>query len=102
MTYREMMIDNNENLSWCRPYIHDRVQFSILEGNISGLMIDGDDVDPNPESIRTAAQIVNPDYSEYEGWTDLHILLDGDAHECACCDCPWFDVCSAMDEEVEY
>ena len=45
---------------------------------------------------------MNRYYDDYKGWNDEHIILDSDLRECACCDCPWFGVCAAMDNPPDW
>lgn len=100
--YRKMMMDCSENLGWCAPYIGKRVSIAIHEGEVAGLMIDGTEVEQTHENINKAAKIANPDYSEYAGWDDVHILLDGEVKESPCHMCPWFGVCDAMDNPDDW
>lgn len=103
MSYRDMMRENNDNLGWCRPesYLDGRVILAINEGTVAGINIDGADEAITPDAIRRVAKMVNADYDDYEGWTDLHIIQDAAHEELPCRLCPWFDVCDAMDEEDE-
>lgn len=105
MSYRDTMIENQENLEWCKPlsFLGGRVIVALNEGQITCISVDGKTLPSYPEnvhadSIRTAAKLVNPEYDEYSGWPDTHILLEADYEELPCCKCPWFDVCDAMDD----
>lgn len=102
MTYRELMEQNDENLSWCAPrsFMGGRIVAAVNDGKIVGLQIDRAEVPCNEESIRVAAKMANVDYDSYSGWSDAHILLDADNCEMPCRLCPWFGVCDAMDEET--
>lgn len=102
MTYREMMTENNENLSWCAPYslLGGRIVIAATDGKISSMQIDGTDVPVSGETIRRAAEMANECYESYQGWSDTHILLDANKEELPCRMCPWFGVCDAMDEEA--
>ena len=110
MKYRDYMADSDDNLSWCKPYIGDRVSIAINEGNPVGLIVDGEEVKPvyvgalkgyeyTAEQLEQAARAANPDYDTYSGWDALHILVNGDVSERPCRDCPWFSECDAMDEQ---
>lgn len=101
MKYRDLMRESNENLSWCKPMISDRIKFTIMEGEITALEIDGDEVGATPENIKAAAKIVNPYYDDYEGWSDDHVACQGNVKEAPCHECPWFGICEVMDEEIE-
>ena len=96
--YRKMMMDNGGNLGWCKPYISEdgKSAISLTDGKISGMMLGGVKMDTDFDFAKFA-RAVNPDYDDYDGWDDLHIALDGGIREGACCDCPWFGICEAMD-----
>lgn len=105
-TYRDLF-DNDPNptanLSWCRPFkaAEGRVYFTLCEGSINGLRIDGQDYsDITDDLIKQAAMIADDEYDEYRGWTDLELLLQS-ATELGCADCPYNSICEAMDEVVE-
>lgn len=105
-TVRETMRDKDENLGWCKPYFGpDGTTFAVNEGQLAEAMIDGQEVPTedldNPETIAKIARRVNPYYDDYSGWSAMHIALDGILREGACRECPWFDVCAAMDETNE-
>ena len=99
---RQKMIENGENLSWCKPYqIEDsekEVYFTLNEGEIQEIMIDGENIDATSETIKELAQKYNPDYDEYEGYSDFEILMDVNKNELGCKDCPWFKDCQAFDD----
>ena len=101
MTFRDHMIECRDNLSWCKPisFLDGKVIAAVNEGDICGLRIDGKDVDATPETIKMVAKLVNEDYDLYSGRSDAFIMLDADHEHLPCCDCPWFDVCDAMDNE---
>lgn len=105
MTYRDMMQEGDENLGWCNPLSWEdgKVVLAVNEGTIASIQIDGEDVPTTPENIKAVAQRINDMYDAYSGWDDTHIILDceAEAEELPCRLCPWFDVCDAMDEEVE-
>lgn len=113
--FRKKMLKEGGNLSWCAPYSSSdgRIQFALNEGEIVSLKLDGKDVDSDVPQIPFAhnatysetllekvARILNSNYDDYEGWDNTHIILEArgtSLKECDCCDCPWFDVCDAMD-----
>ena len=101
MKYRDLMRESNENQSWCRPMISDRVKFTVMEGSITALIIDGAEVPATPENINKATKIVNPYYDIYVGWSDTYIASMGDVREAPCHECPWFEQCEVMDENME-
>lgn len=105
MTFREMMQEEGGNLSWCRPYSFPGGNaLAVNEGKVVGMILRGEDLTYREPSdhMDAFAREVNPDYSTYQGWSDLHIALDGDGvRECDCRDCPWFSTCDAMAEEME-
>jgi hypothetical protein len=98
---REIMIENGQNVSWCKPLKHrtEDIFLIVNEGEISGIRINGKDENVTPEIITELAKKLNESYDEYEGWSDTHILLDADFEEMGCCDCPYFDICEAMDDD---
>ena len=101
MNYREIMMQNDENLSWCKPlfFDSDKVIIAVNETGIVGIQIDGVDTDITPAEINAVARRVNEEYDEYKGWDDKHIILDADYRELPCRLCPWFGICDAMDAE---
>lgn len=102
MTYREMMNENTENLSWCKPlsYLGGRVIIAVANGEIAGIRIDGEDKPVTAANIKAVSEMVAEGYADYQGWDDTHIILDSDSRELPCRECPWFGVCDAMDEEI--
>lgn len=107
-TYEKMSY--GENMSWCRPYISEdeRYMLAINEGEIISIQIDGrlvemDEKEPghyrySKNLLQRLARSVNPDYDEYEGYTDTYIILNA-LEERGCAECPWRDECDAMIEE---
>ena len=94
-TYRDVMAETDENSQFCAPY-------SFLSGKVTmAIMIDGKEFMPTPETIKTTAKLVNPDYDKYKGWSDTRIILDADCKKIPCKTCPWFDICDAMDADAE-
>ena len=109
MTYREYFEEHeNENLSWCKPYLDKSEEYCIVmhDGEVNGV------VTPQMEAIRgwsgtqdiedavaDIAKHINPDYDCYSGWDDLHIALDA-MHEWGCASCPYKEECDAMGEEM--
>ncbi len=97
---REIMIENGQNVSWCKPLKHrtEDIFLIVTDGEISGIRINGKDENVTAEIIMELAKKLNESYDEYEGWNDTHILLDADFEELGCRDCPYFDICEAMDD----
>lgn len=107
--YRKMMQDRGGNLGWCAPYQSEdgSVKFSVNEGKISGLMIDGvnidgdtDIFDPNyytATTLEKVARRVNKNYDDCIGWDVFDIIMDVTEPIPNCSDCPFFDTCDAMD-----
>ncbi len=97
---REIMIENGQNLSWCKPLKHrtDDIFLIVTEGEISGICINGKDENITPETITELAKKLNESYDEYERWDDTHVLLDADFEETGCCNCPYFNICEAMED----
>jgi hypothetical protein len=115
------MRNRDENIGWCSPlrFLGGRVIISLNGGVVNSILLDGEDVtDDRPADLKRAyydredsyyspavleriARLVNPDYDLYKGRTPTEILLDAPMDELACRDCPWFDTCAAMDEEIE-
>ena len=113
MTIREYMAARDENIGWCTPYIGKRVACAIVGDEIISLSIDGQEVpqvadDASPgrcivplDEVERAARIANPEFDLYKGWSLAHIIAEGDVTACPCHECPWFDVCAAMDEDID-
>lgn len=91
-------------ISWCTPYFSEdkSVSLAVNENQICGVLIDGKDLEPDEVKaldLNALARRLNPDYEDYSGWDDKHILLDA-MHTCACEDCPWYGKCEAMCDEM--
>lgn len=97
---REIMIENGQNIDWCKPLRHrtENIIIVLMGGEIIQIRINEEDKDVTPEIITELAKKLNESYDEYEGWSDTHILLDADFEELGCSDCPYFDICEAMDD----
>ena len=98
-TYRNCM-EPGENLDWCRPYIDKTGSYYavLCEGKIISLKTPYlATSDFTPEQLKEFAQSVNPDYADYDGWDDTHIILEA-MDETGCTECPFCDECEAMDE----
>ena len=95
--FRKMMMECNDNLSWCKPleFNHGDVVIAFDEGDIVGLQVRGETVDI--PAVEVIAKLVNEDYDLYQGYSPMEILLDSNYHELPCRMCPWFDICEAMD-----
>lgn len=105
MTIRELMRENRENIGWCKPYVSEdeTVTLAIANNEIVGAVINGVDIKASALDqidLASLAKHVNPDYEDYDGYSDLHIIRDA-MHTCCCADCPWFNICDAMDGDVE-
>ena len=98
-SYRKMMSDTDGNaIADCSPYICKRVAFAINAGDMVVLAIDGVQVPITPENIKKAAQLAKPNYADSEG-DDLDILMDGNLRKAPCHECPYFDICDAMENK---
>lgn len=112
---RKEMIESGENAEWCKPMKHktEDIYLAYHEGEVDAILDNGkeavrsstigkkiwEESDPAmDEKIKELAKRLNSDYDEYEGWDDTHILLDADFEELGCKDCPWFNICDAMDD----
>ena len=105
---RKEMIENGQNLSWCVPMKHktENIYLVVNENNIDSILDNGKETLRSrktdkviDEKINVLAQRLNPEYDEYEGWNDTHILIDSGFEELGCKDCPWFNSCDAMNDE---
>lgn len=103
MTYREMMSGTEKTLGWCEAIslLGGKVIVAKNDGRIHSIQINGKDVICNQDTIKTAARLVNDCYDLYSGRSDTYILMDAEHEHLPCCECPWFGVCEAMDEEYE-
>ena len=89
---------------FCAPYsfLNGRVIMAIMYGrDIQAITIDGEDFIPTPQNIKTTAKLVNPDYDMYQGWPDIHIILDAGYDMLDCQKCPWFKFCEAKCAEED-
>lgn len=90
-------IRDRQNLGWCKPIKHksEDIYLCLMEGKVVGIFQNGKEkITITDEEIRELARRFNTDYDLYEGWDDVHILLDsGNFEELGCGDCPWRDVC---------
>lgn len=102
-TYRDMMMENDENLGWCKPisFLGGRVILAENEGRIVSVQADGEDRDELADDLKALAQLVNDEYADYKGWDDRQIIHFAEHEELGCRNCPWFGICEAMDEEIE-
>lgn len=107
--YRKYMIDNGGNIDWCAPYQSEdgSIKFSLCEGKINGLAIDGEEIESDTgvmsddyyseTLLEKVARRMNADYDEYNGWDNTHIIMDEAEPIHDCFDCPFFSFCEAMD-----
>lgn len=109
---RKKMLDSNGSLDWCQCFdIGQEKRVQIVandEGMITSLAIDGKYVLPEvfygagtytETTLEKVAKMVNPYFEEYQGYTATEIILDAKNRERPCCNCPWFYICDAMDED---
>lgn len=112
MTYREYFEGHHdENLSWCRPYRsrNGRVQLALCEGQICGLLIDGEEIRLPAGKQSTDGEIwericeasCDDDSLSYEGYTWSEIALRDFLVEGGCASCPFNRECEDMDQDVE-
>jgi len=106
--YRKYMIDNGGNLSWCAPYQSEdgKIKFSLCEGKINGLQIDGAEIESDTGVmaaeyysdylLEKVARRMNAVYDEYSGYSNTHIIMDAAEPIHNCSDCPFFSFCEAM------
>lgn len=101
MTYREKMMENRENLGWCKPlsYLGGRVVVAINERRVVGAQLDGEDVPADSDKLREIAAMVNPDCDADALGRDFEAAVETCGRELPCCECPWFNICDAMDED---
>ena len=106
MTYREIMLETDENLGWCKPYISadGKNAVAIDDGRPVSMLFDGYSVDDiTPDAMRRFVRAVNPDANSADiddaDADELRDLATEPLHESPCHACPWFDICAAMDEE---
>lgn len=99
MLYKDYMKDNEtENLSWCRPFTDGNGNYIVIYE--TDCMIHSKDVSincPTEKQLSEFAKTVNPYYDGYHGYTNEEIITDA-MKEIGCCNCPFFNDCSAMDE----
>lgn len=110
--YRKYMIESDGNLGWCKALDFGDVQISVNEGIINGIMDSGVDIDSDEgilssnfyteKTLTAIAKKVNPNYDLYDGYNATHIILDAKHDELPCKLCPWFNVCSAMDNPEDW
>lgn len=109
-TTRDMMSDCNDNIGWCKPYFSPdgSVAFVSCEETITGLLIDGVDVNlvleglewkiPAAEIARAALKLgADPAEPYYDPQDYLYEVC----RESPCRLCPWNAQCEVMDEAAE-
>ena len=105
MKARDVMKQNDENLTWCRAVDFGSVQLVIWEGKIASAMIDGEELEVDKQgAINRIARLVDEDYDLPRGWTDEELIRQAAAFsgtDLPCRKCPWFHECEAMDEEID-
>jgi len=98
------MQEDGGNLSWCKPvkleYGGKTAIIAQNERDLAGLQIAGKDIHGNLFD----ALVEYFGIDEAETLSDLYNYTfdDGDivATDMDCCNCPWFETCEAMDEEI--
>ena len=102
-TYRDFMMENDENLDWCKPlsFLGGRVILAENDGRIHSVQVDGEERDDLVGDEEKLARLVNDEYEDYKGWSNHQIIHFADHEELGCRNCPWFGICEAMDEEIE-
>lgn len=111
-TLRDVMRETGGTVSWCSAYkIGDHVVAAVINGcEVAAVMIDNYEIVPNGQStggmhyttgqLDYIAKLANRSYDLYKGYDPVHILLEAAKDQIPCRECPWFEVCYAMDEEV--
>ena len=97
------MMWEGENLSWCYPITDGCGNWAVIcdDQIVSLCNQDGEPVEVTEKDIRKLAMDVCPDYeTESEESTDEEIIMRK-MTETGCTDCPWRDICDAMNEEIE-
>ena len=110
--FRKKMIARHENLGWCKPYFskNGRVQFTINEGAIVSICVDKNEIVPaknhlssqqpehfSEDTLKEVARMINERYDSLSDSEQDQMILAGEISEGACCECPWFLSCEAMD-----
>ncbi len=101
MTNRDYFRSTGESLDWCKclSFADGSVQVAVLGGDIVSIVDNGSECcSPTADDIHRLAVRLNDFYDPHRGWDDTHMLLEVTQEELPCCECPWFDVCSIMDE----
>lgn len=105
--YRRWAIDHDENVSWCKPYVSDdgRVMYTLTEGVITDLVVDGVSIDTVHDSdgshvadadVDKIARRYNPYYDDDE--TPVYNLITCSAfRDAPCAVCPYFRECENWD-----
>ena len=109
----EMMKDN-ENLGWCKPYATpDEKTWVVVSEGMASIIIDAGKTTygATDKQIEALAKRLNEDFDLYSGYDPLHILIEGmegqyfglRGHhaERGCSECPFRDVCDAVNEDVK-
>ena len=95
----------DENLSWCKPYVDDTGKYALIlhEGNVDAIstpdgIVYGDAL--TADALEAFARTVNEYYDDYSGWDDLLIAIAA-MHETGCAHCPCKDDCDAMANDMD-
>ena len=107
--YRKMMQDTGGDIGWCSPYQSEdgSIMFSVLEGFICTLLIDGQEIDSDTglsfpehyseELLEKVARRMNEFYDCNTGWNNTELIIHAAEPIRNCADCPFFLECQAMD-----
>lgn len=108
MITRDYMIENDENMDWCKPFrlVEKDVFWTSCEGVVSSVKIGGDEFTSVTDNVlHKLAAVVNPEYNLYEkngcSINDHLYRSEAKVKELPCNQCPWFYGCEAMDSEEE-
>ena len=111
-TYRDIYRYEDENMGWCYPLscLGGRVILAVNELSVSGIQIDGENLDVNIENTVRAVNLVADGWIYGKDYTmddscrlpfELlrEILVHDAAQKLPCRKCPWFEVCDALDDQ---
>lgn len=101
MTNRDFFRSTGESLDCCKchSFADGSVQVAVLGGDIVSIVDNGSECcSPTADDIHRLAVRLNDCYDLCRGYSDTEQLLEVTQKELPCCECPWFDVCSIMDE----
>ena len=103
MKERDYMNEHGGNLEWCKPFCRGNSIWAVsCEGEIVGVMRYGHNgkfIEYRPPAGADAKA-----RQEYYSWVLEALVGEGklaNMCEAECWECPWNDVCEAMDAEME-